>query len=51
MGKLKELTEKQLSARTVRRSESFKLNVLQFIVWLVIIQFSVAIMYVAITNW
>jgi len=51
MDKLNKLTEKQLSARIVRPSESYKLNVLQFIFWLVIIQVSVAIMYVALTNW
>jgi len=51
MDKLDELTEKQLSATSVKRSESLKMNALQFTAWLVIIQVSVVIIYLAITNW
>jgi len=45
------LKERQLSATSIRRSESLKMNALQFTAWLVIIQVSVVIMYLAITNW
>jgi len=46
MDKSNEFIEKKLSAR----SESLKMNALQFTAWLVIIQVSVAIIYLAITN-